>query len=60
MDDDIIPPLPPLPEPPKIYVAFQMISPELADWLLSLDIVDRENLIFDAYVKWNLTKEETR
>jgi len=56
MIDEIKPP-----EPPKqVIVAFEMISPELADWLLSLDIVTREAVIFDAYVKYNLSKEEIK
>jgi hypothetical protein len=56
MIDEIRPPTP----PKQVVIAFTMISPELADWLLSLDILTREAIIFDAYVKWNLTKEETR
>jgi hypothetical protein len=56
MIDEIRPPTP----PKTVYVAFEMISPELADWLISLDIVTRETMIYDEYVKYTLSKENIR
>ena len=54
MIDKIKPPIP----PKTIIVGFEMIDEELADWLIGLDIVTREKIIFEAYIKYNLKKEE--
>ena len=56
MIDEIKPPTP----PKKVIIMFEMISPELADWFLNLDIVDRESIIYDAYIKYTLKKEEIK
>ena len=57
MNDDIEAPLPTFKED-NILVAFQMISPELAKWFLSLSIYDRELIILDAYTNEVFNKIE--